>query len=109
LALGEKNTSAGNVLRKVEGENGICEEGEGDCAGKFPVGIITPGDFFGVWKFSCTAPAGGEAEAVGRAFLRFRKMPGGDMMPMRALLFGLNIPPKGDTGLLPDVRLNFGD
>jgi len=84
------------------------DEGEGDCAGKCPVGSRGAGDFFGVWKISGITPLAAVG-VVTPVLLRFRKMLGGDIMPMRLLLLGLNTLPKGDTGLLPDVRLNFGD
>jgi hypothetical protein len=44
--VGEKNPSTLIVLRKVEGEKGICDEGEGDAMGKLPLGMIMPGDFW---------------------------------------------------------------
>jgi hypothetical protein len=111
LVVGEKNPSTLIVLRKVEGEKGIVEEGEGDAAAKDPFGMIIPGDFsysLGVWKISCAL--GGEPAFCAPLRLRLRRMLGGEMMPMRALVFGLNMPLNGDAGVLPPgVRLNFGD
>lgn len=90
----------------------MVDEGEGEAAEKLPVGMIIPGDLsdnLGVWKIDSWG-LGGEPAFCAPLRLRLRRMLGGEMMPMRALLFGLNIPPNGDAGVLPPVvRLNLGD